>query len=240
MNSAMLVLAIAFYGALAIVATASYVFSCLGIYTIAKRRGIDKPWLAWLPIGNVWIIGSISDQYQQQMKNKQTKRRKILLGMDIVGYVLSIVFTVVMIVLVIFMSTTMVSAMYDNYAYDDYAYNDYYYESYGSDSDLVVAGVVLIISLGSMAASNILLALAIVESVFLYLSYYDVFVSCEPDKALFYLIFSVVVPFALPIALFICRNKDQGMLTDSCVEQPCELPETAAAEAETEILSDEV
>ena len=40
----------------------AYVLWSLGVYTIAKRRGIRKPWLSWIPVGNLWILGSISDQ----------------------------------------------------------------------------------------------------------------------------------------------------------------------------------
>lgn len=29
-----------------------YIFESLGLYTIAKRRGIRHPWLSWVPLGN--------------------------------------------------------------------------------------------------------------------------------------------------------------------------------------------
>ncbi len=60
-----------------------YILSSLGVYTIAKRRGIRYPWLSWLPVGNMWILGSISDQYQYVAKGKVKNRRKILLGIMI-------------------------------------------------------------------------------------------------------------------------------------------------------------
>ena len=41
-----------------------YVLQSLGLYTIAERRGIRNPWLAWVPVANMWVLGSISDQYQ--------------------------------------------------------------------------------------------------------------------------------------------------------------------------------
>ena len=52
------------YLLLLVASVTMYVLQSLGAYTVAKRRGIHHPWLAWLPIGNVWIWGSISDQYQ--------------------------------------------------------------------------------------------------------------------------------------------------------------------------------
>ena len=80
---------------------ASYVLSSLGLYTVAERRGLRHPWLAWLPIGNVWLLGSISDQYQYVAKGKITNRRKVLLALNIaivviyIGWIVSMIGTAV-------------------------------------------------------------------------------------------------------------------------------------------------
>lgn len=64
----------------------TYVLHSLGLYTIARRRRISNPWLAWIPLGNLWILGSISDQYQHMAKRKITGRRKIMLGLSIAAF----------------------------------------------------------------------------------------------------------------------------------------------------------
>ena len=69
----------------------SYMLSSSGLYTIAKRRGIRCPWLAWIPVASTWMMGSISDHYQYVAKGKVTHRRKVLLGLNIVIAVLPIV-----------------------------------------------------------------------------------------------------------------------------------------------------
>lgn len=56
-----------------------YVLNAVGLYRIAKRRGIHHAWLAWVPIGSNWLLGSISDHYQYVAKQKVTSKRKILL-----------------------------------------------------------------------------------------------------------------------------------------------------------------
>ena len=79
-------------------AVVSYVFQSLGYYTIASRRGIHHSWLAWVPFGNLWIVGSISDQYQYVTKGKVKNRRKLLLGLSIglfAGYFLWLFATVI-------------------------------------------------------------------------------------------------------------------------------------------------
>lgn len=82
-----MIVLVAIYGVLLLIsllfAVVCYVLSSLGVYTIAKRRGIHHPWLSWIPYGNMWILGSISDQYQYVKKGKIKNRRKILLGMTI-------------------------------------------------------------------------------------------------------------------------------------------------------------
>ena len=69
----------AFYLLLIAMGIVFYILQSMGLYTMAKRRGIRKPWLAWIPMGDVWIIGSLSDQYQYVKMGKVTNRRKVLL-----------------------------------------------------------------------------------------------------------------------------------------------------------------
>lgn len=66
-----------------------YVLSSLGFYSIAKRRGIRNAWLSWVPVGNYWILGSISDQYQYVVKGKVTNRRKMMLVLGLCSAMLS-------------------------------------------------------------------------------------------------------------------------------------------------------
>lgn len=63
-----------------------YVLNAVGIYRIAKRRGIHHPWLAWVPIGGSWVLGSIADQYQYVVNQKKTSRRKILLILSLATF----------------------------------------------------------------------------------------------------------------------------------------------------------
>ena len=36
-----------------------YILRSLGLYSLAKNRGIDAPWLAWIPVGNAYIMGCL-------------------------------------------------------------------------------------------------------------------------------------------------------------------------------------
>ena len=81
---------VVFYLAFFAFAIVSYILQSFGLYTIAKRRGINNPWLAWVPVGVMWILGSISDQYQYVAKGRVRNRRKVLLGVEIALYLLLI------------------------------------------------------------------------------------------------------------------------------------------------------
>ena len=72
------------------VGAVSYVLQSLSLYTIANRRGIKKPWLAWVPVINCWTIGCISDQYRYVTKGQVKNKRKSLLILKIIVEVLSL------------------------------------------------------------------------------------------------------------------------------------------------------
>lgn len=65
-----------------------WILSAVSLHKVAKRRGIRHAWLAWLPIGSEWVLGSISDQYQHLVQGKVTSRRKILLILSLVSVVI--------------------------------------------------------------------------------------------------------------------------------------------------------
>ena len=84
-----------------LLSVAMYVFGSLGLYTLASRRGIRNPWLAWIPVVNVWIIGSLSDQYRYVVKGEEKNKRKTLLILHIINFVLGIALLVFLILLVV-------------------------------------------------------------------------------------------------------------------------------------------
>lgn len=89
----------------------SYVLSSVGMYRIAKRRGIHLPWLAWVPVGNSWLLGSISDHYQYFAKQKTTKRRKILLILQLIMAAISMVYTTLTVMMVISADATVATGL---------------------------------------------------------------------------------------------------------------------------------
>lgn len=186
-----------------IIGLVGYVFLALGLYTIAQRRGLSNPWLAWIPVANVWLLGSISDQYQQMTRNKKTNRRKILLWLEIALYVLMIIMVIVLFVFAFQME--MVEDGLDPY------YDYYDYISYSAEAEAEMMSSVLSFALVLLCMVLVVMVAAIVQTVFLYMSYYDLFVSCDPKNATLFLILSIAFGVATPFFVFAVRNKDLGM-----------------------------
>ena len=72
------------------VALVFWIFRSIGLHQIAKRRGIRHAWMAWIPIGSQWVLGSVSDQYQHLIQGKITSRRKILLVLNVASLVIGL------------------------------------------------------------------------------------------------------------------------------------------------------
>lgn len=163
-----------------------YVFHSLGLYTIANRRGVHHPWLAWLPVGSDWILGSIADQYQYVAKGKVKNRRKVLLGLVIAIFVLMIVFFVAFFIAL--------------------------FAGIGSQFDPSIDEIQIIVpGIISMIAYFVMFVIALIATVYQYVCYYDLFASTSPNNAVAFLILSIFFTFLLPFFVFAVRKKDQGM-----------------------------
>lgn len=71
-------------GVVPLVSLAIYVFTALSLYTIAQRRGLRHSWLAWIPVANLWLMGSLSDQYRYLTQGQVKHKRIILLVLEAV------------------------------------------------------------------------------------------------------------------------------------------------------------
>lgn len=182
-----------FYLAMMVFAVVAYVFQSLGMYTIAKRRGIHHPWLAWVPVGSSWLLGSISDQYQYVAKGQEKSKRKILLALDIVGLVL--VFA-----MVVFCFWAVGSTVFDAMQND----------SIIMDEEATMAKMMVPL-MGIYGISMVASILSIVMMVFQYIALYDLYSSCNPENSVMFLLLSIFIGVVQPFLIFASRNKDLGM-----------------------------
>lgn len=168
---------------------ASYVMTALALYTIAKRRGLHKPWLAWIPVANVWLLGSISDQYRYVTQGQNKSKRKWLLGLEIALAALLVI------ILAVCISAVVQAVLGATSFYDEDAILR---SALGS---LITAGALLI----PMAA------VGIAKAVITYMALYDVYKSLDPANCVMYLVLSILISVTQPFFLLCNRNKDLGM-----------------------------
>lgn len=194
---------------------ALYVLNALGLYAIAQRRGIGSPWLAWIPFGNAWILGSIADGYQRAVKKKTTARRKVLLGLEIATAVAGII----MVIALVGMAVDLV--MEWGLSFDA--------NMNAMDSE-AFAMAILQFAGKALGLGLLLSVISIVNAVFSYMSYFDLFRSCNPDNAVLYLVLSILFSFLGSIFVFLSRNTDGGMPQPQPEPQP--IPEPTPARPE--------
>jgi len=163
----------------------TYVLTALAIYTLSRRRGLHKPWLAWVPVVNVWLLGSLSDQYQYVVKGENRSKRKWLLILQVI--IAALTLTVVVLVAVI--AAGMI------------------FQGPGGDMRHSVAGPMM----GILGVVLPLSAASIAYCVIRYMALYDVFRSMDPANSVLFLVLSILFKPTEPFFLFFSREKDLGM-----------------------------
>lgn len=166
---------------------ASYVLTSLAIYTISRRRGLRNPWLAWIPVANCWLIGSLSDQYSYVVKREDKSKRKWLLALNLLmsGLILAII------VIGISMIGSAVFGSYHN-------------------PEMILSRI-MGPALGMAGLALPLAGVAIAYAVIYYIALYDIYKSLDPDNAVLFLVLSVIFRVTEPFFLFFNRDKDKGM-----------------------------
>ncbi len=181
---------------MSLIGLALYILGSLGTYSIAKRRNIRHAWLSWLPIGNSWIWGCISDQYRYITRGQVTNRRKVLLGLSIAQYAPVIAMVVLYVKLVIAMVIPELEHM----------------GPVDMQEDLGTVMLMMLVALVTVVLSVVLL-------VFLYMALYDLYRSCDPDNAVLFLVLSILFSNFTNIFIFAVRKKDLGMPPRRSIDQ---------------------
>lgn len=156
-------------------------------YSIAQRRAISKPWLAWIPVVRSWVLGSISDQYRYVVRAEVKSKRKLLLILDILGTILKIAFAVLAFAVV---AAAMIMPYLGRHP------------AYGNLQQLILlfGGVTLAF-----------VAVGIIYLIVYYIALNDLYRSCDPRNSTAFLVVSILFPVVKPFLLFFGCKKDDGM-----------------------------
>lgn len=173
----------------AVLGVAAYVLSSMALYTMAQRRGIHKPWLAWIPVVKVWILGSLSDQYRYVARGEVRSKRKSLIALSILSGVLALLMMGTALSATLKLVVAFLSGGSSNYAMHAL-----------SGRLMTLVGLVL-----PMAA------VTIAKIVVYFLALSDVYKSMDPANSTVFLVLSIIFNVTEPFFLFFNRNKDLGM-----------------------------
>ena len=168
---------------------AAYVLTALALYTIAKRRGLNHPWLAWIPVASAWILGSLSDQYRYVVRGENKSKRKVLLTLSILTSVLS---------------TAMIVSVF-------VAVGKAMFGVIGGMGEEALLEAILGPLVGVVGLCLPMVGIAIAYVVVYYMALYDLYKSLDPSNCVLFLVLSIVFRVTEPFFLFFNRNKDQGM-----------------------------
>lgn len=163
------------------VAIANYIMSSLAIYKLASRRKISNPWMAWLPFANDWIVGKITDDYDERNGMKR-KWRVVLLVLSLIS-VIGLVVTYVSMIVWMFNITAQ-------------------YEHSEPPVDEIFGGMIFVYV--------VLIVVALVATAYTFckaICIYKIFESTVPKKSVKYMLLYLMVPLAGAICLLKCKNK---------------------------------
>ena len=166
-----------------------YLITAGTLYTIAQRREIDKPWLAWVPVGQMYLLGTISDHYQLTAKYTTTNNRKTLLWLQITMLALLAV------AMLLSIDAMIQVRRMDNTA-PDYI-NTWEYLVLDLKGIVVVALLLFVTAVLTLGAE--------------YVALFDLYRSCDPDSSVVYLVLSIFLSVTMPIFMLIVCDKDEGM-----------------------------
>ena len=177
------------FGMPALLSIAAYVLTALALYTIARRRGLKNPWLAWIPVADCWLLGSLSDQYRYVVKGEHKSKRKILLFFRILIAIMCVSLFGLLAKLCFhafggFMRGIGPEALLE--------------QILGLTGNLLIVGLPLI-------------GISIAYAVLRYMALYDIYKSLDPANCVLFLVLSILFSVTEPFFLFFSREKDGGM-----------------------------
>ena len=166
-----------------------YFLRAIGMYSIAKRRGIANAWLAWIPVAWVWVLGSISDQFRYVTKAQVKRKRVTLLVLNIINAIGCIaLLAIVGVQIADLISLSMADI---------------------SEEVFLVEMMSMLFQMLGM--SLVLMGVALAQAIVLYIAMYDLFLSVNPSNAVLFLVLSIFISYTNAFFIFFNRRKDTGM-----------------------------
>ncbi len=169
----------------AMVSLLFYIFQSIGLFKMSKTLSFAHPWMAWVPIFNIYTFGKIGSRYVKQNGRSSANFGGWLTGLYIAQLITAIgcIASIIPFILTVFeMESTGTDIRPDN--------------------TVIVATLVLIIS--AFAVFIISIAYLVVY----YIALWRVYAVFSNENATVFLIISILFNVATPFIIFAIRNNE--------------------------------
>lgn len=178
-----------FIGAIAVSAVigiAIYLLESISVYKMAKSAEIKNPWLAFIPVANSWVFGTLAEKYKKKNGTKSARFGIILPVLEGIVLIESAALTV--------FSVISISEI-TGYAFD----------AVNTSSEMAPEQFMSLIPVIILYFA--LMAVAIAYAVVFFIALWRIYSSFDKSNATLYIVLSVVFTISVPIILFIIRNR---------------------------------
>lgn len=172
----------------------SYVMQGLGLSAMAKNRGIERPWLAWVPMANIWMLGRISDQYREKATGEDPNLRKKLLIQKIIKTAIELSIIGALLLWYFGMIAVVASA-----------------QVYGLDVEALIGPMVIAMYVVLLIWYVAMMVIMTFYYISQYKALFDIYRSSDPKTSTLFFVLSFFSQIALTLGIFLNRNKTLGM-----------------------------
>lgn len=178
-----------FIGAIAVSAVigiAIYLLESISVYKMAKSAEIKNPWLAFIPVANDWVFGTLAEKYKKKNGTKSAR----------FGIILPVLEGIVLIEAIALTIFTVISIK---------EITGYALDAVNTSTEMVPEQFMSLIPVIILYFA--LMAVAIAYAVVFFIALWRVYYSFDKSNATLYIVLSIIFTISVPIILFIIRNR---------------------------------
>lgn len=173
---------------------AFYVLEGIGLSAMAKRRGIENSWLAWVPFASTWLLGKISDQYREKVTGEDPNLRKNLLIQRILLQATVLAFLGAFLLW-----------------YFGILFGVVISEAAGMNMEALLGFMMPVFVILLLMIFVVYLVIAVIYCISQYKALFDIYRTSDPKTSTLFFVLSFFSQTALTLGIFLNRNKTLGM-----------------------------
>ena len=178
-----------FIGAIAVSAVigiAIYLLESISVYKMAKSAEIKNPWLAFIPVANDWVFGTLAEKYKKKNGTKSAR----------FGIILPVLEGIVLIETIALTIFTVISVK---------EITGYARDAVNTSAEMAPEQFMSLIPVIILYFA--LMAVAISYAVVFFIALWRFYSSFDTSNATLYIVLSIIFTISVPIILFIIRNR---------------------------------